>query len=599
MGGSHRGCMATLDEILPLFRNSNTQSAEVLSKKSSFIRLSPEPTNKNSVNFVNPAETTTNASTCFVSSATSTSQAKPSDSPTPIEPLSHRQEPPENRSLTYLKEQLDKREITHLTDSEILELIDHSLMPQYCLEALLKPDYERAVSIRRRHFVQRARSCGQHSSSGLDLLPYKNFDYSRVDGVCCENVIGYVPLPVGVVGPLLLDSAQYFVPMATTEGCLVASANRGCRAIEMSGGVRSFVYKDGMARAPVVRFSSAGRSLELAEWVKSPINRDKISAVFEKGSRFLKLNEIQTWPAGRILYIRFVAKTGDAMGMNMVSSATDRVLRMLKEESLFPDMEVVSLSGNLCVDKKASAMNWIEGRGKSVICEAVIRKEAVERILKTSVQSLVRINNDKNLVGSAVAGACGGFNAHAGNLVAAIFIACGQDPAQVTTSSQCITQIEFEPAQRVSPTSPSIDTNEGSRSGQSPDLAADSSESSESPDLYMSCTMPSLEVGTVGGGTALPAQRAALSLLGLTEPPSPLPTATAEEAGGCADRFARIVCATVLAGELSLLSALSAGHLVEAHDALNRRTRRYSHREPAESNAPATAPPGSTAEAAK
>jgi len=181
------------------------------------------------------------------------------------------------------------------------------------------------------------------------------------------------------------------------------------------------------------------------------------------------------------------------------------------------------------VDKKAAAMNWIEGRGKSVVSEAILPESVVQNVLKTSVKQLVRLNATKNLVGSAVAGSLGGFNSHSANVVTAIFLATGQDAAQVVSSSNCLTELE----------------------------------ETETGDLRVSCTMPCLEVGTVGGGTNLPAQKACLDLLGVC---GGHPT----EPGANAKQLARVICASVLAGELSLLAALSAGHLVRSHMKHNR-----------------------------
>jgi hydroxymethylglutaryl-CoA reductase (NADPH) len=157
--------------------------------------------------------------------------------------------------------------------------------------------------------------------------------------------------------------------------------------------------------------------------------------------------------------MRFTCSTGDAMGMNMISKGVQNVLDFLQDD--FPDMDVISISGNFCSDKKPAAVNWIEGRGKSVVCEAVIKEEVVKKVLKTDVQSLVELNMIKNLAGSAIAGALGGFNAHASNIVTAIFIATGQDPAQNVESSHCITMLES--------------INDGK-------------------DLHISVTMPSIEV---------------------------------------------------------------------------------------------------------
>ncbi|XP_021359301.1 3-hydroxy-3-methylglutaryl-coenzyme A reductase-like [Mizuhopecten yessoensis] len=411
-----------------------------------------------------------------------------------------------------------------LTDEEVCQLVEAKHIPSYKLETVLG-DYERGVCIRRGMV-----STKLQNSDAMKNLPYSNYPYDLVNGACCENVIGYMPIPVGVAGPLLLDDKYYQVPMATTEGCLVASTNRGCRALAQSGGVKCCLVGDGMSRAPVVRFTSIRKASELKRWLEDTDNFEKVKETFDDTSRFARLKKIQAVQASRYLYIRFVATTGDAMGMNMVSKGSERALTTILEQ--FPDMEILSLSGNFCTDKKPSAVNWLEGRGKSVVSEAVIPAKVVKSVLKTSVAALVDLNISKNLMGSAMAGSIGGFNAHAANVVTAIFIATGQDPAQNTTSSNCITLME--------PTGP------------------------DGTDLYISCTMPSIEVGTVGGGTILPPQASCLQMLGLC--------GSVGKAGDSAGQLARVVCATVLAGELSLMSALAAGHLVRSHLRHNRST---------------------------
>ena len=253
---------------------------------------------------------------------------------------------------------------------------------------------------------------------------YENYDYSKVFGACCENVIGYVGIPVGIAGPLLMDGKEYHVPMATTEGCLVASTNRGCRATSMGGGIKTRVVFDAMSRGPVVRFPSAMRATEALKWLEISTNFNKLKKEFDNSSRFARLLNIQARAAGRYLFIRFCAKTGDAMGMNMVSKGTEISLKSMQNH--FQDMQILSLSGNYCTDKKPAALNWLEGRGKSVIAEAIVPANVVQSVLKTSVPAIVELNIAKNLVGSAMAGSIGGFNAHASNVVSAIFIATGQ-----------------------------------------------------------------------------------------------------------------------------------------------------------------------------
>ncbi|XP_032684231.1 3-hydroxy-3-methylglutaryl-coenzyme A reductase isoform X2 [Odontomachus brunneus] len=409
-----------------------------------------------------------------------------------------------------------------LTDQEVIQLVKQKHIAAYQLEKAVD-DMERGVKIRRLVI-----GAAGNFTEEMAELPYKDYDYSKVLGACCENVIGYMPMPVGIAGPLLIDGKLYYVPMATTEGCLVASTNRGSRAL-MKCGVTSRLVADGMTRGPVVRFPSIVQASEAMSWMEQPQNFKDMKSSFDQTSRYARLTRIHVRMAGRHLFVRFVAKTGDAMGMNMLSKGTEKSLQTVQTH--FPDMEIVSLSGNFCTDKKPAAVNWIEGRGKSVVCEAVVPADVVTNVLKTSVHALVDRNIIKNMVGSAVAGSIGGFNAHAANIVTAIYIATGQDPAQNVGSSNCMTLMEPW--------------------------------GEEGKDLYVSCTMPSLEIGTVGGGTGLPAQAACLAMLGVKGPHTTKP-------GENASNLARIVCATVLAGELSLMAALVEGQLVKSHLRHNR-----------------------------
>ncbi|KAL2459913.1 hydroxy methylglutaryl CoA reductase 1 [Abeliophyllum distichum] len=405
-------------------------------------------------------------------------------------------------------------------DEEIIKSVVEGKTPSYSLESKLG-DTRRAAAIRR-EALQRI------SGKSLAGLPLEGFDYDTILGQCCEMPVGYVQIPVGIAGPLLLDDREFSVPMATTEGCLVASTNRGCKAIYVSGGASSVVLRDAMTRAPVVRFGTAKRAADLKFFLEDPLNFEALSLVFNSSSRFARLQSIKCAIAGKNLYIRFSCSTGDAMGMNMVSKGVQNVMDFLHKE--FPDMDVIGISGNYCSDKKPAAVNWIEGRGKSVVCEAIIKEEVVKKVLKTDVESLVELNMLKNLTGSAMAGALGGFNAHASNIVSAVFIATGQDPAQNIESSHCITMMEA--------------VNDGK-------------------DLHVSVTMPSIEVGTVGGGTQLASQSACLNLLGVKG-------ASKEAPGSNSRQLATIVAGAVLAGELSLMSALAAGQLVKSHMKYNR-----------------------------
>ncbi|XP_032482331.1 3-hydroxy-3-methylglutaryl-Coenzyme A reductase isoform X2 [Phocoena sinus] len=357
-----------------------------------------------------------------------------------------------------------------LSDAEIIQLVNAKHIPAYKLETLMET-YERGVSIRRQLLSRKL-----PEPSSLQYLPYRDYNYSLVMGACCENVIGYMPIPVGVAGPLCLDEKEFQVPMATTEGCLVASTNRGCRAIGLGGGASSRILADGITRGPVVRFPRACDSAEVKAWLETPEGFTVIKEAFDSTSRFARLQKLQMSVAGRNLYIRFQSKSGDAMGMNMISKGTEKALSKLHE--YFPEMQILAVSGNYCTDKKPAAINWIEGRGKSVVCEAVIPAKVVREVLKTTTEAMIEVNINKNLVGSAMAGSIGGFNAHAANIVTAIYIACGQ-------------------------------------------------------------------------------------MLGVQG-------ACKDNPGENARQLARIVCGTVMAGELSLMAALAAGHLVRSHMIHNR-----------------------------
>jgi len=406
-----------------------------------------------------------------------------------------------------------------MSDAEVQDAVESGQIKFFDLEKELGDEF-RAVKIRRNVIESR-------SKQSFTNLPYEHFDYRTVLGQCCENVIGYATVPVGVAGPLLVDGKEYYIPMATTEGCLVASATRGCKAITQSGGCNAHLIADGMCRAPVLGVPDAKTALALKTWAE--INFDKLASTFNATSRFARLVDVQSFIAGRKVYMRFKCTSGDAMGMNMVGKGVEKALELIQRS--FPSCSIISLSGNVCTDKKPSAINWIEGRGKSVVCDAVIKGDVIKSVLKTTVDALVELNYAKNLLGSAVAGSIGGQNAHASNIVTSIFLATGQDVAQNVESSTCMTLME--------------PTNDGQ-------------------DLYVSVTLPSLEVGTIGGGTQLPAQSAMLSLLGVkgSDPEAP---------GKNAANLARIIGAAVMAGELSLMSALSSGALIKSHMKLNRR----------------------------
>ncbi|CAJ2500736.1 Uu.00g035890.m01.CDS01 [Anthostomella pinea] len=431
------------------------------------------------------------------------------------------------RSQGELEQMQMQKRVHEMNDEEVISMSLKGKIPGYALEKSLK-DCTRAVKVRRT-IISRTRATAE--VTGLldrSKLPYENYNWELVLGACCENVIGYMPLPVGVAGPLVIDGQSYFIPMATTEGVLVASVSRGCKAINSGGGAVTVLTGDGMTRGPCVSFETLERAGAAKLWLDSEEGQTTMKKAFNSTSRFARLQQMKTAMAGTNLYIRFKTTTGDAMGMNMISKGVEHALNVMANESGFEDMQIVSVSGNYCIDKKPAAINWIDGRGKGIVAEAIIPGDIVKAVLKSDVDSLVELNISKNLIGSAMAASVGGFNAQAANIVAALFIATGQDPAQVVESANCITIMK---------------NLRGS--------------------LQISVSMPSIEVGTLGGGTILEPQGAMLDMLGVrgSHPTNP---------GDNARRLARIVGAAVLAGELSLCSALAAGHLVQAHMTHNR-----------------------------
>ncbi|KAK0656892.1 3-hydroxy-3-methylglutaryl-coenzyme a reductase-like protein [Cercophora newfieldiana] len=430
------------------------------------------------------------------------------------------------RAKEIMEKMLAEKRAHELNDEEVVALSLRGKIPGYALEKTLK-DFTRAVKVRRTIISRTKATADLTNVLDRSKLPYQNYNWEQVFGACCENVIGYMPLPVGVAGPLVIDGQSYFIPMATTEGVLVASASRGCKAINSGGGAVTVLTADGMTRGPCVAFETLERAGAAKIWLDSEKGQAVMKKAFNSTSRFARLETMKTAIAGTNLYIRFKTTTGDAMGMNMISKGVEHALSVMATEG-FEDMDIISVSGNYCTDKKPAAINWIDGRGKSVVAEAIIPGDIVKNVLKTDVDSMVELNINKNLIGSAMAGAIGGFNAHAANIVAAIFLATGQDPAQVVESANCITIMK---------------NLRGS--------------------LQISVSMPSIEVGTLGGGTILEPQSAMLDMLGVR---GPHPTNPGENAR----RLARIVAAAVLAGELSLCSALAAGHLVRAHMQHNR-----------------------------
>ena len=366
---------------------------------------------------------------------------------------------------------------------------------------------------------ERRKAAESFTGSKFDNISKYSFDPAAA-AKNIENMIGAVQIPLGYAGPVLINGefakGEFLVPLATTEGALVASVSRGMSAITGSGGANVKIFGDAMTRAPVFRVDGIEHSSKVIDWISK--NRKKMDDAVKKTTSHGKLVSADAYPNGRNLFVRFAYETGDAMGMNMVTIATESLCELICKET---GAVLVSVSGNMCTDKKPSWINAIEGRGKTVIAEALIPADVVKKKLRATVDAVVETNTRKNLIGSSMAGSIG-HNAHAANMAAALFIATGQDPAQVVEASLAMTVCE------------SVDGK-----------------------LYISVRMPAVEVGTVGGGTKLPCQSEALSMIGCL-------------GNGKAKKLAEIVAVTVLAGELSTLAAQASGELGKAHSELGR-----------------------------
>lgn len=344
-------------------------------------------------------------------------------------------------------------ERSSLSNEELIKLVKNQHISIYKLESFLgKDNAARCVEVRRDFYRLELSELDKIDPRGIadrhqafSHPRYEDLDYEKVNGACCENVIGHVKVPVGVAGPLVLDGEEIFVPLATTEGCLVASTCRGLSALRKSGGVTSRVRKDFMTRAPIVRFQDtrlmdALDNVERAiNWLNDEHNKEKMKMAFNLTSSHGKFLNYTLYPVSREIHIRFEAQTGDAMGMNMCSKGVESALKEMQRA--FPSMEIVTLSGNMCTDKKAAGINWINGRGKSVECNAELPAHVVQQVFKVSVDSMIDRWKSKVMVGSALAASIGGFNSQAANILTAIFIATGQDPAQNVTSSNCMSTL--------------------------------------------------------------------------------------------------------------------------------------------------------------
>jgi hydroxymethylglutaryl-CoA reductase (NADPH) len=375
-------------------------------------------------------------------------------------------------------------------------------------------DYTTESAARRRDFVR------DQTGVVLDHVARFSFDPASVAGNM-ENFIGVAQVPIGIAGPLRIRGehadGDFIVPMATTEGTLVASYNRGMRLLTACGGVKATVMQHLMQRAPVFILDDALQARAFGGWVQDNFASIKFAA--ESTTRFGKLVCIQPFSVSRMMHLRFNYTTGDAAGQNMVGKATLAACEWIEQS--YPGGVKFVLSGNMDTDKKHSHINMLLTRGKRVTAEAVVTRDALKQIMGVETKDLFAARQIST--GGAFLAGSANNGAHAANGLAAMFIACGQDAADISESHAGITHAELR----------------------------------DNGDLYWSITLTSLIVGTVGGGTGLATQHECLDMLGCA-------------GTGKADKFAEICAAVVLAGETSLAGAILHGDWVSSHDRLGR-----------------------------
>ena len=376
-------------------------------------------------------------------------------------------------------------------------------------------DYTRNMATKRRDLVT------EETRAELNHVGSYSFDPAVLPGNI-ENFSGVAQVPMGFAGPMLVNGehaeGEFYVPMATTEGTLLASYSRGMRLTREAGGITTTVIDDAMQRAPVFSFTDARAALKFGRWVEE--NFEAIKAKAEETTTAGKLRNIEQYAAAKMRWLRFNFTCGDAAGQNMVSKATRHACMWMLDQGI-PDLEHFTLAANFDTDKKHSFVNTLHTRGKRAVAEITLPAELVRDVMNTTPEALFNQRQFSNM-GALMAGSvCNG--AHFANGITAMFIACGQDVANVAESSAGIVYSEV--------------TDKG--------------------DYYFAATIPSLVVATYGGGTGLPTQRECLEVLGCY-------------GKGGVHKFAEIVAATVLCGELSLASAIVADEWVSSHDDLGR-----------------------------
>jgi len=377
-------------------------------------------------------------------------------------------------------------------------------------------DYSNRIIKARQQFIR------ENTGSALDHVSRYSID-PKVTRGNIEHFTGVAQVPMGFAGPLLVQGqhaqGEFYVPLATSEGTLVASYNRGMKVLHRSGGVKCAVVGDNMQRAPVFIFDDAASAGRFSEWV---IERFAgIKAAAEATDPFVQIDYIDRDLSHHFAFLRFNFTTGDAAGMNMVGKATFAACNWILQNCSVVDIRQFFLESNFATDKKASMVNIMHTRGKRVTAEAVVKRDALLEIMDAESETIYQ-HYKASIMGTLLSGAINN-GCHSANAITAMFIATGQDVANVAESAAALLYADLTPEK----------------------------------DLYMSITLPSLIVATCGGGTGLPTQRECLETLGCY-------------GVGKVRKFAEIVAGTVLAGELSLAAAISSLDWVSSHDQFGR-----------------------------
>jgi len=377
------------------------------------------------------------------------------------------------------------------------------------------------MSLRQLSISQRQQFIKTQTKSDLKNIKSHCLNLGQIEGHNCEQTIGACQIPLAVVGPAILITDQFgshnkYIPLATTEGALVASVQRGLKACQK--GINTFSELIGTTRGPYLEVSNITQAKKIIKHLNQ--NWTHFQSLVSTHQSHIKLLSFDSQILGKHLYLRFYFDTAEAMGMNMATIATDQILKLLQKK--FNNLSFLT-SGNFCIDKKPALVNALSGRGQKVWAEAIIDKQIIAKVLKTTPAAIIDTVNKKQHLGSIASGSIA-FNAHFANITAAFYLATGQDLAHVVEGSLGITTANLD------------DDN-----------------------LYFSIYLPAVMIATIGGGTHLPTQLEALQILNLDQ-------ATKKSS----HLLAQILAACVLAGELSLTAALASQDLVKAHQSLGR-----------------------------